>query len=73
VREGLVVRESCPSDRRAVYAVLTARGRERLEEAAPDHVAAVRRHLIDRLDDEQLVHLAEALERVRATCDGPTP
>ena len=69
VREGLVVRESCPSDRRAVYAVLTARGRERLEEAAPDHVAAVRRHLIDRLDDEQLVHLAEALERVRATCD----
>ena len=63
VREGMVVRESCPSDRRAVYAVLTARGRERLEEAAPDHVAAVRRHLIDRLDDEQLVHLAEALEQ----------
>ena len=73
VREGMVVRESCPSDRRAVYAVLTARGRERLEEAAPDHVAAVRRHLIDRMDDEQLAHLAEALERVRATCDEPTP
>ena len=73
VREGMVVRESCPSDRRAVYAVLTALGRERLEEAAPDHVAAVRRHLIDRLDDEQLVHLAEALERVRATCDEPAP
>ena len=73
VREGLVVRESCPSDRRAVYAVLTARGRGRLEEAAPDHVAGVRRHLIDRLDDEQLVHLAEALERVRATCDEPAP
>jgi hypothetical protein len=53
--------------------VLTGRGRERLEEAAPDHVAAVRRHLIDRLDDEQLVHLAEALERVRATCDQPGP
>ena len=49
------------------------RGRERLEEAAPDHVAAVRRHLIDRLDDEELVHLADALERVRTTCDEPTP
>ena len=73
VRDGMVVRESCPSDRRAVYAVLTPRGRERLEEAAPDHVAAVRRHLIDRLDDEELVHLADALERVRTTCDEPTP
>ena len=73
VREEMVVRESCRSDRRAVYAVLTARGRQRLEEAAPDHVAGVRRHLIDRLEDEQLVQLAEALERVRATCDEPTP
>jgi DNA-binding MarR family transcriptional regulator len=69
VREGLIVRESCPTDRRAVYAVLTPSGRARLEAAAPDHVAGVRRHLIDRLDDEQLVHLAEALERVRSTCD----
>ena len=73
VREGLVARESCPSDRRAVYAVLTFRGRDQLEAAAPDHVAGVRRHLIDRLDDEQLEHLAVALERVRATCDDPEP
>src|SRR5262245_43279788 len=62
VREGLVARETCPSDRRAVYAVLTPVGLERLETAAPDHVAGVRRHLIDRLGEEQLVQLAEALE-----------
>jgi DNA-binding MarR family transcriptional regulator len=73
VGEGLVARETCPSDRRAVYAVLTSLGRERLETAAPDHVAGVRRHLIDRLDEEQLVQLAEALERVRATCDEAGP
>ncbi len=70
VREGLVVREACPTDRRVVYAVLTAAGRERLEAAAPDHVSGVRRHLIDRLDEVQLQHLAEALEQVRASCDG---
>ena len=69
VREGLVAREACPSDRRAVYAVLTAAGRERLERAAPDHVAAVRRYFIDRLDEEQLEELALALELVGATCD----
>ncbi len=72
VREGLVVREACPTDRRAVYAVLTPRGAERLELAAPDHVAGVRRHLIDRLDEQQLEQLADALERVRSACEGDT-
>jgi hypothetical protein len=47
-----------------VYAVLTARGEERLAAAAPDHVAGVRRLLVDRLDEQQLLQLAEALERV---------
>lgn len=69
VREGLVTREACPDDRRVVYAVLTPAGRERLEAAAPDHVAGVRRHLIDRLGETELRQLAEALEQVRATCD----
>ena len=69
VREGLVAREACPDDRRVVYAVLTPAGLERLDAAAPDHVGGVRRHLIDRLDERQLRHLAEALEQVRATCD----
>ena len=64
VRDGFVVREACPSDRRAVYAVLTARGRRKLEEAAPDHVAGVRRHLIDLLDGSELEQLAAMLERV---------
>jgi DNA-binding MarR family transcriptional regulator len=68
VREGLVTRQDCPTDRRAVYAVLSPLGRTRLEQAAPDHVAGVRRLLIDRLDERQLLMLAEALEQVRAGC-----
>ena len=69
VREGLLAHEACPTDRRAVYAVLTPVGTARLDAAAPDHVAGVRRHLIDRMDDTQLELLADTLERVRATCD----
>ena len=69
VRHGLVAREACESDRRAVYAVLTPVGRGRLETAAPDHVTGVRRHLIDHLDEDQLRQLAEALEAVQAACD----
>jgi DNA-binding MarR family transcriptional regulator len=66
VRAGFVVREACPSDRRAVYAVLTAQGRAKLEAAAPDHVAGVRCHLIDLLDADELEQLATMLERVGA-------
>lgn len=47
VDRGLVVRRSCPTDRRGVFAQLTASGRRMLERAAPVHVAGVRRYLID--------------------------
>jgi len=70
VRAGFVARESCPTDRRAVYAVLTEAGLEKLERAAPDHVAGVRRLVIDRLDRYQLAELADVLEQVRAGCPG---
>jgi DNA-binding MarR family transcriptional regulator len=61
---GLVRRRSCRSDMRAVYAVLTAAGRRKLEEAAPGHVATVRELFIDVLTPEQLDVLATALGEV---------
>lgn len=61
---GLVRRRSCPTDMRAVYAVLTDTGREALERAAPGHVAAVRELFIDVLTPEQLAAIAEGLEHV---------
>lgn len=64
--KGLVRRQSCPSDRRGSLAVLTEDGRRRLVEAAPTHVAGVRRHLMDRLSRSELAVLAEALGRVAA-------
>jgi DNA-binding MarR family transcriptional regulator len=54
---GWVTREDCPTDRRGQIARLTDVGFERLAEAAPGHVAAVRQYMIDVLTPEQLGHL----------------
>jgi DNA-binding MarR family transcriptional regulator len=63
-KAGLVERRSCPSDVRGVLAVLTEAGRQRLEQAAPGHVALVRELLIDVLTPGQLASLADALGEV---------
>ncbi|MGC9543136.1 MarR family winged helix-turn-helix transcriptional regulator [Streptomyces sp. UG1] len=63
-KAGLVARRTCASDVRAVYAVLTDAGREMLERAAPDHVALVRKLLIDVLTPGQLAAVAEGLGEV---------
>jgi DNA-binding MarR family transcriptional regulator len=59
-RAGLVARDSCLSDGRGVEAVLTDHGRAVLAEAAPTHVAGVRRLLVDLVSDEEF----EAVGRV---------
>ncbi len=68
-REGLVVRRSCPSDRRGVLAVLTDSGHGKLVAAAPDHVASVRAALIDVVDADDLAVIGRALGDVLAYLD----
>lgn len=63
---GWVRRESCPTDRRGSLARLTDKGFAALVAAAPAHVEAVRRHLIDRLTPEQVQQLREISEAVVA-------
>ena len=63
-KAGLVRRRSCTSDDRAVFAVLTAKGRRLLEKAAPGHVALVRELLIDVLTPEQRAAIAQGLGEV---------
>ena len=60
-RAGLVRRASSPSDVRGVVAALTDAGRQRLAEAAPGHVAAVRALFIDVLTGQQLAAVADSL------------
>lgn len=58
VKTGFVTREPSTDDRRVMLATLTPSGFAALEAAAPDHVSSVRRHIFDRLDDDQVDSLA---------------
>lgn len=69
VRDGLVERTECPTDRRGVLAVLTATGRSRLEAAAPVHVAGVRRYFIEGFSRRQLGVVARAMAEVAERSD----
>lgn len=72
VRAGYVERRSSLSDRRVMLAVLTEAGRERLELAAPVHVASVRARILDLLDDDELEAMASIFGKIRAGLDGRT-
>lgn len=63
VIDGLVGRVKCASDARGCFAALTDRGMERLEEAAPNHMQAVRRYFLERFSESELEQLASLLER----------
>jgi len=78
-RDGYVVREQCPTDRRGQNAVLTPAGMKALEAAAPGHVAEVRAKVFDRLSDAQVAALRDVCENLLegldrpAVCDRVTP
>jgi DNA-binding MarR family transcriptional regulator len=60
---GLVRRERCSSDARGWEAVLTKAGLDRLQQVWPTHLASVRRHVIDHVQDLDLPTLTAALQR----------
>jgi DNA-binding MarR family transcriptional regulator len=61
---GLVEKGACDKDARVSYAVLTEAGMAKLQDAWPDHCAAIDRLLGERFDDAELVTLNELLDRV---------
>ena len=65
VKAGWVERASCSADRRVMYAHLTEKGRKKMEAAAPDHVASVRRHFIEPLGAAGVEQLGELFEQIR--------
>ena len=65
-RRGLVVRETCPDDARGAVVALTETGRQAISDAAPPHVASVRKHFVDLLTREQLGQLRTISETVIA-------
>jgi DNA-binding MarR family transcriptional regulator len=76
---GWIIRQPAPSDKRGVDAVLTARGRRALKDAAPPHAATIRRLLLDPIGPnlgniaEIAGPLADHLRQHRSagSCDDP--
>jgi DNA-binding MarR family transcriptional regulator len=68
-RAGWVRREAIAGDGRGMVALLTEAGSDKLVDAAPGHVRAVREHLVDRLSLEQVAQL-EAIST--AVCRPPS-
>ena len=71
-KSGMVERTTCPTDRRGVWAQLTDEGYRVLEAAAPSHVAAVRRNLVDVVSEEDWAALGRVFDAVLAVeADAP--
>jgi len=69
---GFVRRESCPSDRRVIYATLTDEGREKLKAARPTHLQGVNELFTERFDEEELETLRGLLGNLPTTpADAP--
>ena len=66
---GLVERFPCPEDARATNVRLTAAGWDKVQQAAPGHVANVRQHVIDALTPEQVAQLRAIGEAILGRVD----
>ncbi len=61
---GLVRRERCPEDGRAIHVILTDEGRALLERIAPAHLRSVRTRLFDHLTRTDVSSMGRSLDKV---------
>jgi DNA-binding MarR family transcriptional regulator len=71
VAAGLVERESCPSDRRVQWVVLSEAGEQKLDEALVIHLQDLQREFFDRLEPGEIAVLERALDKLRAVDELP--
>jgi DNA-binding MarR family transcriptional regulator len=67
VEAGLVERQSCPSDRRAIYVALTSAGDAKLDEALDVHLNYLDKNLAGRLSPLERATLADLLVKLNTT------
>jgi DNA-binding MarR family transcriptional regulator len=72
-QRGLVARQPCPGDARGALFSLTEQGRAALDQAAPLHVASVRRHIIDLLTPGEIAALDTIAGKVITHLAGQLP
>jgi DNA-binding MarR family transcriptional regulator len=65
-RAGLIERIACPTDRRVVWAQLTATGRETFDDAAPVAYRGVREHFTSALNANEIEALESGLAKIVA-------
>lgn len=70
-REGLVERQSCPSDARGTLAVLTETGLQRLQDAWPTHLRGVAEHVTGKLTAEEIERLTTLLAKLVVEGNSP--
>jgi DNA-binding MarR family transcriptional regulator len=68
----LIVKRRSEIDGRGSLACLTRQGLALLKSAYPDHLASVRRLVMDHIDEADKARMARALEAVAARVDEPT-
>jgi DNA-binding MarR family transcriptional regulator len=68
-KHDLVLRVPCPNDKRGYFAVLTDAGFALLEQAAPDHVESVRKHLVDVLSPAEFEALGRLSDKLVQALD----
>ena len=72
-QRGLVARQPCADDGRGALISLTEQGWAALREAAPPHVASVRRHMIDLLTADEVAALDAIAGKVITHLAGTLP
>jgi DNA-binding MarR family transcriptional regulator len=72
VQTGLVTRERCDTDRRGTWVVMTERGTQVLQDAAPLHLRGVQEHFGAQLTDEEAEVVGRALAKVSAAVARPS-
>jgi DNA-binding MarR family transcriptional regulator len=72
-KAGWIKRESCPSDKRGSFAVMTGKGWKAIVAAAPNHVESVRSRFIDHLTKTEQVVLASIFEKVGGALKKDSP
>jgi DNA-binding MarR family transcriptional regulator len=71
--EGLVKRQSCPSDARGMFTVLTEAGLSRLRQAAPTHLRGIEDYMTRRLEPAELDALGGLLAKLLPQDEGEAP
>jgi DNA-binding MarR family transcriptional regulator len=68
-KQGLISRRRCDNDGRGYFAELTESGSKLIAAARPDHLDAVRRRFLDRLEPGEIDELGRIWERFTADGD----